>query len=103
MDAHDSLLLSEGVCCQLGIISYHPSVKMQIPTKKNSSPWVTNPRVNLLNSVSLLPLQTTMVAVCVGGNINPSGSLRIEPSSDSGDVGGDGLHFSVSLVSISAK
>lgn len=26
MDAHDSLLLSEGVCRQLGIISYHPTI-----------------------------------------------------------------------------
>ena len=27
MDAHDQLLLSEGVCRQLGIITYHPSVE----------------------------------------------------------------------------
>ena len=27
MDAHDQLLLSEGVCRQLGIISYHPDVQ----------------------------------------------------------------------------
>jgi len=26
MDAHDQLLLTEGVCRQLGIISYHPEV-----------------------------------------------------------------------------
>lgn len=28
MDAHDQLLLSEGVCRQLGVISYHPNVEM---------------------------------------------------------------------------
>ena len=28
MDAHDQLLLPEGVCRQLGIVSYHPSVYM---------------------------------------------------------------------------
>ena len=27
MDAHDQLLLSEGVCRQLGILQYHPSVE----------------------------------------------------------------------------
>ena len=27
MDAHDQLLLSEGVCRQLGIISYHSEVE----------------------------------------------------------------------------
>ena len=27
VDAHDQLLLSEGVCRQLGILTYHPSVK----------------------------------------------------------------------------
>ena len=29
MDAHDELLLSEGVCRKLGIISYHPDVKVK--------------------------------------------------------------------------
>lgn len=28
MDAHDQLLLSEGVCRQLGIVSYHPDVEV---------------------------------------------------------------------------
>ena len=32
MDARDPLLLSEGVCHQLGIISYHPSVCPPIPS-----------------------------------------------------------------------
>lgn len=27
MDAHDQLLLSEGVCSQLGILTYHPDIK----------------------------------------------------------------------------
>ena len=29
MDAHDQLLLSEGVCRQLGIFSYHPQVEVR--------------------------------------------------------------------------
>jgi len=43
MDAHDQLLLSEGVCRQLGIISYHPNVKIwrggrkQPPQRKKTS------------------------------------------------------------------
>ena len=35
MDAHEQLLLSEGVCRQLGIISYHPEVQVYPP--KNES------------------------------------------------------------------
>jgi hypothetical protein len=43
MDAHDQLLLSEGVCRQLGIISYHPNVEIwrggrkQPPQQKKTS------------------------------------------------------------------
>ena len=35
-DTHDQLLLSEGVCRQLGIVSYNPSVCTGKVTKKNN-------------------------------------------------------------------
>ena len=38
MDTHDSLLLSEGVCHQLGIISYHPSITVGHPSITVSEP-----------------------------------------------------------------
>ena len=41
MDAHEPLLLSEGVCRQMGIISYHPEVK---PRKASSFEPVLTPR-----------------------------------------------------------
>ena len=66
MDAHEQLLLSEGVCRQLGIISYHPEVQAFTPTKEseNSPPLSgnsTNPcqvpsvRVQLVRSVKVPP------------------------------------------------
>ena len=39
MDAHDSLLLSEGVCRQLGIVTYHPSISVH-PAGKKTTPVV---------------------------------------------------------------
>ena len=66
MDAHDPLLLSEGVCRQLGIISYHPSVALQQPTKKQQV-FSTVPTVcvRLVHSVRLPPQQMTMATVQV--------------------------------------
>ena len=40
MDAHDDLLLSEGVCRQLGIVMYHPQVNTPpttIPAEEEST------------------------------------------------------------------
>ena len=56
IDAHDDLLLSEGVCRQFGIISYHPDVKVKgTPQPKangeEQSATVTTIRVHLLQSV----------------------------------------------------
>ena len=36
MDAQEQLLLSEGVCQQLGIVTYHPSIKPSKVPDKNS-------------------------------------------------------------------
>ena len=37
MDAHEQLLLSEGVSWQLGIISYHPEVQAYPPKKESEN------------------------------------------------------------------
>jgi len=37
IDAHDQLLLSEGICRQLGIVSYHPSVSSGKIAKKTTA------------------------------------------------------------------
>lgn len=90
MNAEDQLLLSEGVCRQLGIVSYHPDVfsdKQPDPaspsedkpreTKDGKVPTI---RVKLLNSARLLPNRSTTVAVCVEGD--RGGDLLV-------DVGGE--------------
>ena len=68
MDARDPLLLSEGVCHQLGIISYHPSVypppltpaQTAGPDQDTKVPAV---RVQLVQTVRLPPLSATVTTV----------------------------------------
>ena len=82
MDAHEQLLLSEGVCRQLGIVTYHPDVQTwrggrkqsQSPrakTQQDKQVTVPTVRVSLVQSVRLsscrgasraLPRQGTNVA-----------------------------------------
>ena len=50
MDAHEQLLLSEGVCRQLGIVSYHPSVTARKSTRKTTA-IVPTVRVKLIQSL----------------------------------------------------
>ena len=85
MDAHDPLLLSEGVCHQLGIISYHPKVGASMPTmssQEDSKSVVTVPvvRVQLIESVRLLPSQSRMVAVRLEKDHGFSGILILGSS-----------------------
>ena len=77
MDAHDQLLLSEGVCHQLGIISYHPQVEVWRGRKSVSCPRVEAghsteanvPRVTvkLVKSVRLPSNQGAVVPVRILG------------------------------------
>ena len=83
MDAPDELLLSKGVCRQLGIVTYHPSLHQ--PDHTPSSP-VSEPespseetalvpcvRVNLVKSLKLTPNQSAVVSVRVKGEFDPVG------------------------------
>ena len=69
MDANDQLLLSEGVCNQLGVVTYHHDVRPGImqPTTphatNNTEAIVPMVRVNLLQSVKLPPQSSTVVQV----------------------------------------
>ena len=81
MDADDPLLLSEGICRQLGIVTYHPSVRerhspegtslpkmgeaSQSKTDEEDKAKVPTVRVKLLNSACLLPNCCTPVQVVV--------------------------------------
>ena len=85
MDAHDQLLLSEGVCRQLGIVSYHPSVERwrggnrqgRLPQPAESQ--VPTVRVNLVQSVRLLPHQSKVVEVRMTPATNLDQPLLLEP------------------------
>ena len=66
MDAKDHLLLSEGVCSQLHIITYHPAVNDAQPdtiVHNGSSVTVPCVRVKLLQTVRVPPLQSTTACV----------------------------------------
>ena len=88
MDAEDQLLLSEGVCRQLGIVSYHPNVCERQNQKVTTPPAVDQEtteevkvptvRVKLLNSVRLLPNWCTPVAVSVEGGSHGDLLVSIE-------------------------
>ena len=60
MDAREQLLLSEGVCRQLGLVMYHPDVQVW-RASKNKEPTdiaiVPLVRAKLVNSVRILPQQ----------------------------------------------
>ena len=106
MDAHDQLLLSEGVCRQLGILQYHPSVeswrggkkksvqratesppespasedRTAVATDKPGDARVPTVRVNLLQSTRLLPHQSRIVEVAVTCVGEVDGSYLLEPA-----------------------
>ena len=67
MDAHDQLLLSEGVCRQLGIVSYHPSVSPRKGVKKSTA-LVPKVQVNLVQALRLPPNQGAVVPVRLEGD-----------------------------------
>ena len=54
MDAHDQLLLSEGVCRQLGILSYHSKVEIWRGGRSCSQ---DQRRLQLVQSLRLLPIR----------------------------------------------
>ena len=88
MDAYDQLLLSEGVCRQLGILAYHDKVEQWRGRKKRAPPpdvpvqatkaKVPMVRVNLVQSVHLLPHQSKIVDVQMETK-EASGPLLFEP------------------------
>ena len=55
MDASEPLLLSEGVCHQLGIVTYHPEVDASQPSAQEVGAPVSVPtvKVRLVQSVKL--------------------------------------------------
>ena len=66
MDAFDDLLLSEGVCRQLGIVEYHPQVDANKPNRDpevEPPPSALSVRIQLVQSVRLTTRSGTLVSV----------------------------------------
>ena len=86
MDAKDSLLLSEGVCRQLKIISYHSKVDGEQQSKRKGEQLAAIPavRVRLVQSLRLLPNRSARVTVQLDGDHIP-GEYVLEPSPESGE------------------
>jgi len=104
MDSPDPLLLSEGVCRQLGIVTYNPKVEMkgerdQTTAEKGASHQSKVPlvRVCLVQSVRLRPLQSTLVAVELESSQHLKGPLLLEPTHRFEDESGE-LQFGNALV-----
>ena len=104
MDSPDPLLLSEGMCRQLGIVTYNPKVEMkgergQTTGEKGASHQSKVPlvRVHLVQSVRLRPLQSALVAVELESSQHLKGPLLLEPTHRFEDESGE-LQFSNALV-----
>ena len=92
MDASEPLLLSEGVCRQLGIISYHPEVfpvgkkalNSELEFEGADKCQVPTVRVQLVQSLRLLPNQSVMAeGRLIGEGLeDPKGPLLLEPDSE---------------------
>ena len=129
MDAHDQLLLSEGVCHQLGVIQYHADVETWRGGRKRStqepsgssrpgkldSPVVASEemmpdppqeakvpsiRVDLIRSIQLLPHQSKIVEVTFTGD--EDGSREDTYLLEPADLG-CGLRVDPSLLSLPAN
>ena len=79
MDAVDQLLLSEGVCQQLGIITYHPAIQSLKANKgaKLEDAIVPSIRVRLVWSVKLLPGTSAIVPAKLHGPTGESGKCLL--------------------------
>ena len=83
-DAHDQLLLSEGVCRQLGIVTFHPMVQPQkVKKRQRETSLVPTVRVNLVKSLHLLPHQSAVVQVNFEG---AGGELKQPMMVESGET-----------------
>lgn len=65
LDASEPLLLSEGVCRQLGIVTYHPDVTPGSSSEKEGTK-VPAVRVRLIEAVKLPPRSDQCVVAEVG-------------------------------------
>ena len=103
MDAHDDLLLSEGVCRQLDIITYHPHVGAPpVTTSVTEQPLTHSVHIKLVKSLRMAPRSSGLVLVQLD-NIEVHGLLLLEQTSYFDKTGHDGLLLGETLVSKDAN
>ena len=76
MDAHDDLILFEGLCRQLGIVTYHPKVSAANVDGAECS--AKSVRVNLIASVCIPP-RTSAITTAELDDCNVKGSFLFQP------------------------
>jgi len=103
MDSPELLLLSEGVCRQLGMVTYHSQVVMRkggrdsdCAGRRKELAQVPAVRVRLVESVRLLPSQSMMATVKLEKGQRLKGPLLLEATDCFAGVGE--LHFETTLV-----
>ena len=100
MDAFDDLLLSEGVCRQLGIVEYHPQVeanKRNCDAPVEAPPSTLSVWIQLVQSVWLAARSSTLVSVKLE-NHDLRGPLLLEQTDELTKSGYNGLEVGESLV-----
>ena len=100
LDAFDDILLSEGVCQQLGIMEYHPPVENNKPnyvTPVEAPPSTLSVRIHLVQSVRLAAHSSTLVSVKLE-NHDFRGPLLLEQADELTKDGYSGLEVGESLV-----
>ena len=105
MDAKEDLLVSEGVCRQLGIVTYHPEVspmtkgvsREQAPGSGRVAEKSTGPvTVKLVNTVRVLPSQSVMASVQLSPMFLPTVPVLVEANPAFTEV--KGIQLSDALV-----
>ena len=105
MDAHDQLLLAEGVCSQLGIVEYHkdvwPGTKMNMEAikahelKAIDAPLLSVKQVRMSREATIPAGKAVIIPVTIEGIKSQNGPLLLEKFSD--DFEGTGLEMERSL------
>ncbi len=81
MDAPEQLLLSEGVCRQLGIVTYHPSLGVGPSVDVSPMTQLQTVRIRLVDTVRIPPLQSAVVQLETEGRTELKGPVLLEPTS----------------------